>query len=86
MTLTIKLFISVMKAVCLQLLGCSSVVFIFILINNKLLHSKLLCFSKQIISREVSDGIIAPGYSDEALVLLKKKKNGAYCILQVKLE
>jgi len=37
----------------------------------------------RIISREVSDGIIAPGYSEEALALLKKKKNGAYCILQI---
>lgn len=32
---------------------------------------------------KVSDGIIAPGYSDEALNLLKKKKNGSYCILQM---
>ncbi|EFN72513.1 Bifunctional purine biosynthesis protein PURH [Camponotus floridanus] len=37
----------------------------------------------KIISREVSDGIIAPGYSEEALKLLKKKKNGGYCILQI---
>jgi phosphoribosylaminoimidazolecarboxamide formyltransferase / IMP cyclohydrolase len=37
----------------------------------------------KIISREVSDGIIAPGYSPEALEILKKKKNGNYCILQV---
>ncbi|RCK62463.1 Bifunctional purine biosynthesis protein ADE17 [Candida viswanathii] len=37
----------------------------------------------QIISKEVSDGVIAPGYSDEALELLKKKKNGKYCILQI---
>lgn len=37
----------------------------------------------KIISREVSDGIIAPGYSAEALELLKKKKNGSYCILQI---
>lgn len=33
--------------------------------------------------REVSDGIIAPGYSEEALKILKKKKNGAYCVLQI---
>lgn len=39
---------------------------------------------KQIISREVSDGIIAPGYSNDALELLKKKKNGGYCVLQVR--
>lgn len=39
----------------------------------------------RIISREVSDGIIAPGYTQEALQLLVKKKNGNYCVLQVKL-
>jgi len=37
----------------------------------------------KIISREVSDGIIAPGYSEEALQILKKKKGGAYCVLQI---
>lgn len=37
----------------------------------------------KIISREVSDGIIAPGYSEEALGILKKKKGGAYCVLQI---
>ncbi|XP_024220385.1 bifunctional purine biosynthesis protein PURH isoform X2 [Bombus impatiens] len=37
----------------------------------------------KIISREVSDGIIAPGYSEDALKILRKKKNGAYCILQI---
>ena len=37
----------------------------------------------KIISREVSDGIIAPGYEPAAFELLKKKKNGAYCILEV---
>ena len=37
----------------------------------------------KIISREVSDGIIAPGYSESALQILKKKKGGAYCILQI---
>ncbi|XP_017873783.1 PREDICTED: bifunctional purine biosynthesis protein PURH [Drosophila arizonae] len=37
----------------------------------------------RIISREVSDGIIAPGYEPEALEILKKKKNGSYCILQM---
>ncbi|XP_059872140.1 bifunctional purine biosynthesis protein ATIC isoform X1 [Delphinus delphis] len=37
----------------------------------------------KIISREVSDGIIAPGYEDEALKLLSKKKNGNYCVLQM---
>lgn len=37
----------------------------------------------KIIAREVSDGIIAPGYHADALELLKKKKNGAYCVLEV---
>ncbi|XP_012266512.2 bifunctional purine biosynthesis protein ATIC [Athalia rosae] len=37
----------------------------------------------RIISREVSDGIIAPGYTPEALQILKKKKNGGYCILEI---
>ena len=32
---------------------------------------------------QVSDGIIAPGYEPEALGILKKKKGGAYCVLQV---
>jgi len=37
----------------------------------------------KIVSREVSDGIIAPGYSKEALDVLGKKKGGKYCVLQV---
>lgn len=37
----------------------------------------------RIISREVSDGIIAPGYTNEALDILKKKKNGNYCVLKI---
>uniref|UniRef100_A0A8C9T7Q3 Bifunctional purine biosynthesis protein ATIC n=1 Tax=Scleropages formosus TaxID=113540 RepID=A0A8C9T7Q3_SCLFO len=37
----------------------------------------------KIISREVSDGIIAPGYEPEALKILSKKKNGNYCVLQM---
>ncbi|KAF5092976.1 hypothetical protein D0Z00_004307 [Geotrichum galactomycetum] len=37
----------------------------------------------QIISKEVSDGVIAPGYSPEALEILKKKKGGKYCVLQI---
>lgn len=38
----------------------------------------------KIISREVSDGVIAPGYEDEALAILQKKKGGKYCVLQVR--
>jgi phosphoribosylaminoimidazolecarboxamide formyltransferase / IMP cyclohydrolase len=37
----------------------------------------------KIISREVSDGIIAPSYEEKALEILKKKKGGNYCILQI---
>ncbi len=36
-----------------------------------------------IIKREVSDGIIAPGYTDEALELLKSKKKGNYNIVRI---
>jgi len=36
-----------------------------------------------IIKREVSDGIIAPGYTPEALEILKTKKQGAYNIVQI---
>jgi len=35
----------------------------------------------KIISREVSDGVIAPGYEEDALELLRKKKGGNYCVL-----
>lgn len=37
----------------------------------------------KIISREVSDGVIAPGYEDAALEILKKKKGGKYLVLQM---
>ena len=36
-----------------------------------------------IIKREVSDGVIAPGYTDEALELLKSKRNGSYNIIKI---
>ncbi len=35
------------------------------------------------LKREVSDGIIAPGYTDEALEILKTKKGGKYNIVQI---
>ena len=35
------------------------------------------------IAREVSDGIIAPGYSEEALAILKTKRKGNYNIVQI---
>lgn len=37
----------------------------------------------KIISREVSDGVIAPGYEKEALEILSKKKAGKYLVLQM---
>ncbi|MBE5820273.1 MAG: phosphoribosylaminoimidazolecarboxamide formyltransferase [Clostridia bacterium] len=37
----------------------------------------------KIIEREVSDGVIAPGYSDEALELLKAKRKGSYNIVKI---
>lgn len=41
-----------------------------------------VCTAK-VISREVSDGIIAPGYEPEALEILKAKKRGTYNIIQI---
>ena len=37
----------------------------------------------RLIKREVSDGVIAPGYTDEALEILKAKKNGNYNIIKI---
>ena len=37
----------------------------------------------KLIKREVSDGVIAPGYTDEAMALLKGKKNGNYNVIQI---
>ena len=37
----------------------------------------------RLIKREVSDGVIAPGYTDEALEILKQKKNGNYNVIQI---
>ena len=37
----------------------------------------------RLIKREVSDGVIAPGYTPEALEILKQKKNGKYNIIQI---
>lgn len=36
-----------------------------------------------LLRREVSDGVIAPGYEAEALAVLTRKKNGAYGVLQI---
>ena len=37
----------------------------------------------KLLSREVSDGVIAPGYTDEALEALTKKRGGAYNVVQI---
>ena len=37
----------------------------------------------KMIAREVSDGVIAPGYTEEALEILKKKKKGGYNVIQI---
>ena len=37
----------------------------------------------RLIKREVSDGVIAPGYTEEALGLLKQKKKGNYNVIQI---
>ena len=47
------------------------------------LSDKVDVTTAKIISREVSDGVIAPGYSDEALQILSKKKGGKYLVLQI---
>lgn len=36
-----------------------------------------------LIKKEVSDGVIAPGYTDEALEILKSKKNGNYNVIEI---
>ena len=36
-----------------------------------------------LIKREVSDGVIAPGYTEEALEILKQKKNGNYNVIEI---
>ena len=36
-----------------------------------------------VIKREVSDGVIAPGYTDEALEILKAKKKGNYNVIEI---
>ncbi len=37
----------------------------------------------KLIKREVSDGVIAPGYTEKALELLKAKKNGNYNVIKI---
>ncbi len=37
----------------------------------------------KLINREVSDGVIAPAFSAEALEILKNKRKGTYCVIQI---
>ena len=37
----------------------------------------------KLIKREVSDGVIAPGYTDEALAILKQKRKGNYNVIKI---
>ncbi len=37
----------------------------------------------RIVKREVSDGIIAPGFEPQALEILKEKKKGNYCVIRI---
>jgi phosphoribosylaminoimidazolecarboxamide formyltransferase/IMP cyclohydrolase len=37
----------------------------------------------RLINREVSDGVIAPGYEPEALKILQAKRKGTYCVIQM---
>lgn len=37
----------------------------------------------KLIKREVSDGVIAPGYTEEALAILKEKKGGKYNVIEI---
>lgn len=41
-----------------------------------------VCTAKM-IKREVSDGVIAPGYEPEALAILREKKNGNYNVIEI---
>lgn len=47
------------------------------------ISDKVDLLTAKIISREVSDGIIASGYDSDAFELLKAKKEGNYCILEM---
>ena len=41
------------------------------------------CDTAALIAREVSDGVIAPGYTDEALQILKGKRKGNYNVVKI---
>lgn len=47
------------------------------------LSDKVDVCTAKMIQREVSDGVIAPDYDEEALEILKSKRKGTYCILKM---
>ena len=47
------------------------------------LSDKVDACTAKMIQREVSDGIIAPDYDEDALEILKSKRKGTYCILKI---
>jgi len=47
------------------------------------LSDKVDVCTAKMIKREVSDGVIAPDYDDEALEILKSKRKGTYCVLKI---
>ncbi|MBE6848799.1 MAG: phosphoribosylaminoimidazolecarboxamide formyltransferase [Ruminococcus sp.] len=47
------------------------------------LSDKVDVCTAKMIQREVSDGVIAPDYDEEALEILKSKRKGTYCILKI---
>ncbi|MBQ9956954.1 MAG: phosphoribosylaminoimidazolecarboxamide formyltransferase [Ruminococcus sp.] len=47
------------------------------------LSDKVDVCTAKMIQREVSDGVIAPDYDDEALEILKSKRKGTYCVLKI---
>lgn len=47
------------------------------------LSDKVDVQTAQLIKREVSDGVIAPGYDDDALAILKEKRGGKYLVLEI---
>ncbi|MBQ7027504.1 MAG: phosphoribosylaminoimidazolecarboxamide formyltransferase [Ruminococcus sp.] len=47
------------------------------------LSDKVDVCTAKMIQREVSDGVIAPDYDEEALEILKSKRKGTYCVLKI---
>ncbi len=47
------------------------------------LSDKVDVSAAELIRREVSDGVIAPGYEPEALEILRGKRDGKYCVIEI---